>query len=895
MQNREFTNITIKAENGSVSSAFDIRITRAAADTNNKLEDIKINGVTVNGFSPNKGDYPVTIFDRGTESVFIEGLLPENSKATLQYFVNGSLVSGSSINPFFNGSDPLNVELRVTSESGAIFTYKVPVIAASDDSSIQNIQIFNGITGDELFNTFNSGTFEYSNITFPYNVSTIKVVVTTTDSEATVMGIVSNGTYVLNTTTPLNLTIFGKSEIGNESTNKYQFTIKRETPRSHKDLKTLTVKYIDANNVEVIEELGVNASNNFTLRVDNHITPIQITATISGLHGERIIGSSTDTYTTNENFTTGQKNRTITITVEDEGGQQNTYTITIVRANNDKTFETVTIGDRTYGINEFDTNNKLKLDDVLFAVDRLDVSFNMIENSNSTILSATSFIGNNLTGTWYFNNLTGIITATFQVRSEYGELSGVYTIEINREPASTVNDLNGLKISNGSTVFLDENATILGSYDIRVNRDINSVVIKTTVPLLDRSVVMSPYQRQTDEGSNKVFTYVLTLNNPNANPATIHQITVQAEDGTTKTYVITIWRRNANINLNEVTIKHGEDILHTGTLETAYEYLGNFEFNVSELTFIIKPADINARITINNGQRLIPVDGVITTTIPLVVGTNREINLKVESDITQDEMSTEYLSKTYKFTYDKKTASNVAELDFLEAIIGGQDLLDGMTLDFANENEFGDFVVNRNFTSVTISATALNGGTITGIGSRVLLVGRNQFIITVTSQSGTHSKDYILVIYRNNDNNYITNIDIAEHTLDFDPNKLTYDLGTVLYDEDKLDIYVTLGDQVHAKYYINNVLSQSQVSLNYGLNTIKIQAESDYGTKGSIYTITVFRESPYKDVDLKDLIVYFDDDLNNLITYNANIFTYTLELNPQDTPTTIRVMPELKK
>ena len=44
---------------------------------------------------------------------------------------------------------------------------------------------------------------------------------------------------------------------------------------------------------------------------------------------------------------------------------------------------------------------KLKLDDVLFAVDRLDVSFNMIENSNSTILSATSFIGNNLTGTWF--------------------------------------------------------------------------------------------------------------------------------------------------------------------------------------------------------------------------------------------------------------------------------------------------------------------------------------------------------------------------------------------------------------------------------------------------------------------------------------------------------------
>src|SRR5690554_906599 len=895
LQNREFTNITIKAENGSVSSAFEIRITRAAADTNNKLEDIQINGVTVDGFLPSKGDYPVTIFERGTSSVFIEGFLPENSKATLQFYVNGSLVSGSrSINLEFTDNSPINVELRVTSESGVVFTYKVPVIAASNDSSIQNIQIYNASTNELVFNSFSQGTLEYNNITLPYSIETIKVVVTTTDAHATVIGIVSNGTYALNTTTPLNLTIFGKSEAGNESTNKYQFTIKRETPRSHKDLETLTVKYIDANNLEVIEELDVDASNNFTLRVDNHITPIQITATILGLQGERIVGSSTNTLTLTENFTAQQKTRTVNIIVVDEGGQQKTYTITITRANNDKVFETVKIGDRTYGIDEFDSNNKLTLDDVLFAVDRLTVLFNMIPNSNSTIVSPTSFIGNNLEGIWYFNSQTGLITANFQVKSEYGELSSVYTIEVYRETALSLKSLNGLKISAGSTVLVDETNTVADSYDIRVDRATSSVVIRTTLPIVDRSSVMSPYQPQVDEAPNKVYTYTLVLNNPNASAATIHQITVQAEDGTTKTYVITIWRRNANINLNEVTIKHGEDILHTGTFETAYEYLGNFEFNVSELTFIIKPADINARITINNGQRLIPVDGVITTTIPLVVGTNREINLKVESDITQDEMSTEYLSKTYKFTYDKKTASNVAELDFLEAIVGGQDLLDGLTLDFANENEFGDFVVNRNFTSVTISATALNGGTITGIGSRVLLVGRNQFIITVTSQSGTHSKDYILVIYRNNDNNYITNIEVANHALGFDPSVTDYDLGTVLYDEDKLDISVTLGDQVHAKYYINNILSQSQVSLNYGLNTNKIQAESDYGTKGTTYTITVFRENPYKDVGLNDLIVYFDDDLNNLITYNANIFTYTLELNPQDTPKTIRVMPELK-
>src|SRR5690554_3686281 len=366
LQNREFTNITIKAENGSVSSAFEIRITRAAADTNNKLEDIQINGVTVDGFLPSKGDYPVTIFERGTSSVFIEGFLPENSKATLQFYVNGSLVSGSrSINLEFTDNTPINVELRVTSESGAIFTYKVPVIAASNDSSIQNIQIYNASTNELVFNSFSQGTLEYNNITLPYSIETIKVVVTTTDAHATVMGIVSNGTYALNTTTPLNLTIFGKSEAGNESTNKYQFTIKRETPRSHKDLETLTVKYIDANNLEVIEELDVDASNNFTLRVDNHITPIQITATILGLQGERIVGSSTNTLVLTENFTAQQKTRTVNIIVVDEGGQQKTYTITITRANNDKVFETVTIGDRTYGIDEFDSNNKLTLDDVL--------------------------------------------------------------------------------------------------------------------------------------------------------------------------------------------------------------------------------------------------------------------------------------------------------------------------------------------------------------------------------------------------------------------------------------------------------------------------------------------------------------------------------------------------
>src|SRR5690554_4634347 len=895
IQNREYSNITIKAENGTVSEPFSIRITRAAAQTDNKLEDIQINGVTVNGFLPSKSEYALSIFDRGTSSVFIQSFLEANSKASIQYFVNGIMVPGSdSINLDFNGTNVMQVEIHVTSESGAMFTYKLPVVAASDDSSIQNIEIYNASTNERLFSTFNASTLEYHNITLPYSVTTIKMVVTTTDSQATVMGVVSNGTYALNTTTPLQLTIFGKSEVGNESTSKYQFTIKRETARSYKNLETLTVKYTDANNLEVIEALDVDNDNNYTLRVDNFVTPIQITATILGIHGERIIGTSNNRYIINEVFTTSQRNRTISIIVEDEGGFQKNYTITIIRANNDKVFETVTIGARTYGIDEFDASNKLTLDDVLFSVDRLNISFNMILNSNSTIVSPSTFIGNNLDGIWYFNQQTGIISTTFQVKSEYGELSPIYTISVNREPALSLNTLDSLKIVNGSTVFLDETDGVTGDFDIRVNRDVNTVLITTTVPILDRSSVLTPYQRQSDDAGNKVFTYTLTLNNPNANAATIHQVSVQAEDGSIKMHTIIIWRRNSNIEFDELTVKHGDTVLHSGTFESSYTYLGNFGYNVSELTFIIRPSDINSRITINNGQRLIPVDGVITTAFPLVVGVNREVNLRIESDILFDDLPSEYKGKAYKFTYDKKAASNIAELVFLEAIISGNDILDGYTFDFTNENEFGDFRVNRNISSVTIHATALEGGTITGIGSRILSVGRNQLLITVTSQSGTYSKDYVLIIYRNNDDNKITNITATGQTLEFDENVFSYDLGTVTYDVEKLNLTVTLADALYAKYYINSIISGNQVNLNYGVNHIQVQAESEYGTRGQIYILTIFRESPYIDTTLNDLSVYFDLDLTNQISFNPSIFTYTIDLNPQDMPTTFSVQPELK-
>lgn len=895
IQNREYTNITIKAENGTVSEPFSIRITRAAAQTDNKLDDIQINGVTVNGFLPSKGDYSLTIFDRGTSSVFIEGILPSNSKATIQFYVNGILVPGSDgINVDFIGTNVMNVELRVRSESGVVFIYRIPVVAASNDSSIQNIEIFNAVTNELLFNTFSPATFDYTNITFPYNVSTIKMVVTTTDSQATVMGIVSNGTYVLNTTTPLQLTVFGKSEVGNESSQKYEFRIRRETPRSYKDLETLTIKYTDANSLEVTEVLDVDNANNFTLRVDNFVTPIQITASILGLQGERIIGSSNNVLVLNEIFSPSQKNRTVTITVEDEGGLQKTYTITIVRANNVKVFDTVTIGSRTYGLDEFDSNNKLTLDDVLFAVDRLNVSFNMVPNSNSTIISPVSFIGNNLDGIWFFNLQTGIITATFQVRSEYGELSPVYTISINREPASSQKTLNSIKIVNGSTVFLDESGEISGDFDIRVNRDINTVLITTTLPIIDRSIVMTPYQVQSDSNGNRVYTYTLTLNNPNANAATIHQITVKAEDGSTKIHTITIWRRNSNIEFDELTVKQGDTILHSGTFESAYTFLANFDFNVAELTFIIRPKDIHSRITINNGQRLIPVDGIITTTIPLVVGLNREINLKIESDILFDDLASEYKTKTYKFTYNKQAASNVAELGSLQAVISGNNILDGFVFDFENENEFGDFRVNRNISSVTIHATALEGGTITGIGSRILSVGRNQLLITVTSQSGTYSKDYVLIIYRNNDNAQINNIAVTGQTLVYDASTYNYDLGTVTYDVDKLNFNITLSDALYAKYYINGIQSANQINLNYGLNEIRVQAESEYGTKGQIYTITVFRQTPYTDTTLNGLTVYFDSNLTNRVTYIPSTFTYTIDLNPHETPATFRIIAELK-
>ena len=68
--------------------------------------------------------------------------------------------------------------------------------------------------------------------------------------------------------------------------------------------------------------------------------------------------------------------------------------------------------------------------------------------------------------------------------------------------------------------------------------------------------------------------------------------------------------------------------------------------------------------------------------------------------------------------------------------------------------------------SVQISAVGKEFSTVTGLGIKEIKPGiTNSYTITVTSQSGTHSKEYTVYIVSKNDDHEINNIKVNSNDI----------------------------------------------------------------------------------------------------------------------------------
>lgn len=194
-----------------------------------------------------------------------------------------------------------------------------------------------------------------------------------------------------------------------------------------------------------------------------------------------------------------------------------------------------------------------------------------------------------------------------------------------------------------------------------------------------------------------------------------------------------------------------------------------------------------------------------------------------------------------------------------------------------------------NASSVVITAKASNNkATISGIGTKSLNYGNNNFNITVTSESG-NSKIYTINIVRpnntnNNDNkptienkksnnNYLSSITLSNGNIDFNKEILEYNVS-VLYDIDNIEVNAVPEDNK------SKVEISGNNNLEVGSNKISILVTSEDNSTRE-YIINVERKD--KDIKLSNntniskLII---DNYN--IDFNKNKLDYILKIKYED-------------
>ncbi len=163
--------------------------------------------------------------------------------------------------------------------------------------------------------------------------------------------------------------------------------------------------------------------------------------------------------------------------------------------------------------------------------------------------------------------------------------------------------------------------------------------------------------------------------------------------------------------------------------------------------------------------------------------------------------------------------------------------------------------------SIIINATAESGATITGIGTKTLAYGPNQFTITVTAEDGITKKTYTINVLKTDTrskNNFLASLIFSEGTIDFKKDIYAYTVNLAETVE-KVNIMATTED-VKAR-----IKGTGIKNLVLGSNEYKVIVTAENGELKT-YTVVINRGAPGTE---PNLIVTNNKVLLNSLTING--------------------------
>lgn len=814
--------IIVTPEDGE-AKVYTVNLVRTKS-TDVTLDELSVTGYTISpNYSDSVNSYSVTV-PSDVNSVSVVAT-PHDSRTT-------ATVSGPT-SDLQIGDNTVTVTVTPENGSSSARTITINVKRLDNNASLESLTL-DGVT---LSPAFNANTTEYT-ATVPY-----------TKTSTTISATPVSGATIVATSD------LGAKELVVGNTNTFTITVMAEDGVTTKDY-VVTVTRLAASGNAYLTDLKVDGTTVPSFDGENVFTYTLDDASSSK---DKITISATP----NENSTirvgdTGEKTLNIgdnsfeVVVIAQNGETRVPYTINIKRLDNNNKLSSLTITSNPQGSldNSFDPDT----DTYIYTVG---------PDVTEVVIGATSTDGTTVTGTGTFDpNDTNTVTITVTPEDPSAEAK-TYTINLVREE-STNNKLSDLTIDGTTVDGFDPDTT---TYNVTVPSDKDTITVGATAEDTLHANVSGTGDKPLQTGNNPIV------------------VTVTAEDGTPKEYIVNVYKENDDNTLSNLT-------LDNVTLDQT------FDPNVTEYTAIV-PYTTDTT-TVNATPNDTNANALVTGNTDLSVGENT-FTIVVTPE---DENAT---PKTYTVTVTRLDVSTDAYLTDLK--VNGTSV-PGFNKDIRTYN----IEVGNSIASAEIAATANELSTVSGdIGTKQLNVGTNTFVVSAVAQDGNTTTPYTVNIKRLDSNNNLEDLTITSDpagSLDkrFDPDttEYTYTVGpntgdiTVTADPegsatvegegtydpkttDTITITVTPEDGEPKEYviHVNREKSTNNDLLSLGVEGYSITPTFDKDV--TEYTLTVPR-----DVD-KATITAEKADSN--ATINASDLGEK-DLNPGANTFTVTVTPE---
>ncbi len=848
--------LTVMSETGA-ELVYTLTITRGVSDDTSisKIVHDRLSQVSV----VDESNYLINVQNE-VDSIDLTAI-PNNRKATVLGNGEYDLATGEN-----------DIEFIVRAENGVEKSYTVKVVrdlSANDD--IDYLFAHEGALVPEF-----EDTTIYYQVQVPNSVTSLTLDIETEDSNATYV-VAGNENFVVGE----NLVVITVTAEDKINTKDYTLKVIREEVHSN----DLTLSGLTISEGELTPSFD-SSIRSYTAVVENNIESIDIAGILTD-STMKLVGNGTKTLEVGKNV--------LVLTVLDSEGNLLDYQVVVTRKpSNDASLKNLVVkshvlnpGFTKENLTYYLVTSDLKLDFTVIEPTEVDATYEITGNELITgdnvvniIVTApdlettmtyvinvekTASTNNNLTfietpyeltpvfnkSTTYYeieveNNINDILiegiveedtasivgnglyelevgknVITLTVTSEAGEAKP-YVVVVNKKGSSD-NGLLSLKTSSGTLSPTFDTATL--NYEVEVESDVENIIFYGKANNI-KSVVTGLTNYDLEIGENEVL------------------VTVTAEDGSLKTYNVTVIRKEFVSSLLSELKVTGYNF-DTPFNENIKEYTITVDNEVTNLDLSYVTKDINATVEVLNNENFIVGDNV------------------VEVKVTSSDLITESI---YKINVIRKMYTDNL---LTGLIVKGEDLIpnfDPNTLEY-------DVIVNRSTTSVELIGTLSNiDSTVTGLGVHEINDNETVIEVVVTSDIGI-SRTYIVNIIKDiSSNNYLRNLELRtqDGTVLLTPvfNKLTNNYTLDVTSE--IDLLIVYGI---AEDYNAVVTNDSINNLVAGENTINITVTAEDGSI-NVYTIVVTKEA-----DTNNNITRITPSTGTLdVKFDPSVKEYTLNV-----------------